>query len=274
MLSKEKLNMIRKLTDKDNNKLMNLILEEPEFNLYIIGDVENFGYDQNFLEFFGEFDEKGVLYAVLVRYFNIFTLYTKDTFDIKGFVDIIENNGELGMLVGKTEIVSKFEGTSLGLNKSELHHFTVLKEINPNFETDKKIIVKKAHIEDIEAIVHLKESIEEFSNGNNNFNEILLNDFKAGTAHGYYAEIDGNIVSYAQTSAENSMSAMVVSVMTDKKYRKMGLASACIKVLCDDLTKQGKTLCLFYRNPEAGAIYRRIGFKEIGMWSMYMQSKK
>lgn len=116
--------------------------------------------------------------------------------------------------------------------------------------------------------------ISEFSNGSNNFKNILLNEFKAGTAHGYYVEVDGNIVSYAQASGENSMSAMVGSVMTDMKYRKSGFASACIKVLCNDLIKQGKALCLYYKNPEAGAIYRRIGFKEIGFWSMYMEAEK
>lgn len=266
--------MIRKLDERDSNNLMKLIMDEPEYNLYIIGDVENFGYSQDFLELFGEFDEYGVISAVLVRYFGIFNLYAKDRFDVNGFVNIMKGYDKLGMLVGKTEIISRFEGTSLGFNKSELHHFAVLRELKPEFKMDKKVIVKKASMEDIGKIADLKDTISEFSRGSNNFKEILLNDFKAGTVHGYYVEVDGNMVSYAQTSAENSKSAMVVSVMTDKKYRKKGLASACLKVLCDDLVKQRKTLCLFYKNPEAGAIYRRLGFKEIGLWSMYLKTEK
>jgi predicted GNAT family acetyltransferase len=266
--------MIRKLTEEDNNILMKLIMEEPEFNVYVIGDIENFGYSKSFLDYFGEFNENGDLFAVLVRYFNIFTLYAKDIFDVDGFFNIIKSYDKFGMLIGKTEIVSQLEKTTLGLNKTEHHNFAVLREINPLFETDKKVIVKKASVEDIEPIAKLRERIEEFSSGSNNFREILLNDFKAGTAHGYYVEVDGRIASFAQTSAECSKSAMVVSVMTDKEYRKRGLASACVKALCDDMIKQGKTLCLFYRNPEAGAIYRGIGFKEIGHWSMYTQREK
>lgn len=265
--------MIRKLTEKDNNNLMKLVMEEPEYNLYIIGDVENFGYNQDFLELFGEFDEYGELLAVMVRYFSIFNLYAKGRYDIDGFVDLMISYVKVGMLVGKTEVISKLGDESLVFNKSELHHFAVLKEVNPSFKIDPKIIVKKANIENIEGIVNLKNSISEFTNGSNNFKEILLNDFKAGTACGYYVEVDGNIVSYAQTSAENSMSAMIVSVMTDKEYRKKGLASACIKVLCDDLTKQSKTLCLFYRNPKAGSIYKRIGFNDIGFWSIHMKTE-
>ncbi|MFL0246063.1 GNAT family N-acetyltransferase [Candidatus Clostridium stratigraminis] len=266
--------MIRKLDESDNNNLMKLIMDEPEYNLYIIGDVENFGYCQDFLELFGEFDECGMISAVLVRYFGIFNLYAKDRFDVNGFINIMKNYKKLGMLVGKTQIISRFEDTSIGFNKYELHHFAVLKELKLEFEIDKKVIVKKANIGDVGRIADLKNMIGEFSRGSNNFKEILLNDFKAGTAHGYYVEVDGNMISYAQTSAENSKSAMVVSVMTDKKYRKKGLASACLKVLCDDLVKQGKTLCLFYKNPEAGAIYRKLGFEEIGLWSMYMKTEK
>lgn len=265
--------MIRKLNGKDNDNLMKLVMTEPEFNLYIIGDVENFGYNQNFLELFGEFDDKNILSAVLVRYFSIYMIYAKGEFDVDGFVNVIKNGDNFETLVGKTDIASKFEKTSLEFNNSEFHHFAVLKEINPSFKADNKSIVKKASIEDIERIVYLKNSIKEFSKGSSNFKEILLNDLKAGTTHGYYIEVGNNIVSYAQTSAENSKAAMVVSVMTDEKYRKKGLASACIKELCNDLIKQQKTLCLFYKNPEAGAIYRRIGFNEIGLWSMYMKRK-
>jgi hypothetical protein len=32
---------------------------------------------------------------------------------------------------------------------------------------------------------------------------------------------------------------------------------------------EGKTLCLFYNTPEEGRIYKRLGFKDIGMWTMH-----
>lgn len=263
--------MIRALNKRDHKKLMELIQEEPEYNLYSLGDIENYGYDKDFIEYFGEFDEAGVIHAVLVRYFGIFNIYAKDSLDINGFVNLIKGYDDLYMLSGKANIASKFEDTDLGFNQSEFHHFAVLKELNNEFAVDKKIIVKKTRIEDVERIAELKGQISEFSSENKNFKKILRNEFKAGTAQGYYVEVAGKMVSYVQTSAENSKSAMVVSVMTAENYRKKGLASGCLKVLCEDLVSQGKTLCLFYKNPEAGAIYRRLGFEDIGFWSMYMK---
>jgi predicted GNAT family acetyltransferase len=138
--------MIRKLNKEDNDNLMRLVMEEPEFNLYIIGDVENFGYSQDFLELFGEFNECGVLSAVLVRYFSYFNLYAKERFDLDGFVNIMKSYDRIAMLSGKTQIVSKFEGQSLGLNSSRLYHFAVLREIKPAFETDEKIIEETKEI--------------------------------------------------------------------------------------------------------------------------------
>lgn len=43
--------------------------------------------------------------------------------------------------------------------------------------------------------------------------------------------------------------------------------------LCDQLLKEEKELCLFYDNPEAGNIYRRIGFEDIGLWMLYSYEK-
>lgn len=39
--------------------------------------------------------------------------------------------------------------------------------------------------------------------------------------------------------------------------------------LMADVLEEGKSLCLFYDNPEAGRIYKRLGFKDIGRWTMY-----
>lgn len=260
--------MIRKLNAKDYEILMTLVKDEPEFNLYIIGDVESFGFEEDFLELFGDINIYGELESVLVRYFNVFMVYSKGDYDVQGYVELIRGK-DFSMLVGKADVTLKFEGTVLELDEPEQHRFAILKDINKEFEIDKNLEVKIATLDDIPKIVSLKSTIKEFNSGNERFAEILINNIKAGTTHGYFIECDGKIVSYAQTSAENSVSAMVVSVMTDRNYRGKGFASTCVKMLCDNMIAQNKTLCLFYKNPEAGAIYRRIGFEDIGFWSMY-----
>ncbi|NLC78278.1 MAG: GNAT family N-acetyltransferase, partial [Ruminococcaceae bacterium] len=86
---------------------------------------------------------------------------------------------------------------------------------------------------------------------------------------GYGIFKDGEMISVAKTTAENDISAMVVGVATLEEYRKKGYASAMVARVCEESLKLGKKfICLFYDNPEAGKIYRKIGFKEIGKYAM------
>ncbi len=54
----------------------------------------------------------------------------------------------------------------------------------------------------------------------------------------------------------------------EKPWRNRGYASAALTRLCAELLAQGKQPCLFYDNPAAGVIYRRLGFEDIGPWNL------
>lgn len=47
---------IRKLTVEDNETVLNLLNKEKECNLFILGDIENHGYDKDFQDLWGEFE--------------------------------------------------------------------------------------------------------------------------------------------------------------------------------------------------------------------------
>lgn len=79
----------------------------------------------------------------------------------------------------------------------------------------------------------------------------------------YFIGIGGRIISSASSTPENSQSAMIVGLETLPGHEKMGLASFCISVLCAELLKEGIMICLYYDNPDAGSIHKRIGFVNI-----------
>ncbi|WP_234780015.1 hypothetical protein [Clostridioides difficile] len=39
--------------------------------------------------------------------------------------------------------------------------------------------------------------------------------------------------------------------------------------LCSELLRENKIPCLFYDNEEAGKIYKKLGFENIGKWGIY-----
>ncbi|MNI57803.1 FR47-like protein [compost metagenome] len=67
-------------------------------------------------------------------------------------------------------------------------------------------------------------------------------------------------------SAESSISAMAVA--TQPAYRGQGLASQRVARLSADMLHEGRTPCLFYNDPQAALIYRKLGYQDIGFWTM------
>ena len=61
---------------------------------------------------------------------------------------------------------------------------------------------------------------------------------------------------------------MIIGVATSEKARKRGLASILMSYLMKEYFKKDKYLCLFYDNPKAGTIYKRLGFIDTEMWVM------
>ena len=79
---------------------------------------------------------------------------------------------------------------------------------------------------------------------------------------------NGIVVACASSAAENSTSAMIIGVCTMKNYRKRGFATACMHALCLKLLDEKKTVCLFYNNPLAAPIYKKVGFEDRGHWAI------
>ncbi|KKK38498.1 acetyltransferase [Mesobacillus campisalis] len=259
--------MIRKLLQADHQAVTEFLSEEPSINLFIIGDIEAFGYDTEFQELWGEFSVDARLKAVLLRYHNSFIPYAKEDFDVEGFAGIIKLLSKEPVLSGKSAIVEQFEKVEgIQLGKKQQTHFAECR--NGKFLGTSSQSIQKAGIGDVDRIINLRQTIEEFT-VNENARLMLRQALETGTGRTYFLEYDGALAACASTAAENSVSAMIVGVCTHKEHRQKGLATAVMQRLFKDVLEEGKTLCLFYDNPAAGRIYKRLGFQDIGKWTMY-----
>lgn len=262
--------MIRKLNENDLQPLMELVGKNPAINLFIIGDVENFGFNQDFQELWGEYDSPGgPLKAVMLRYFGNYLPYAEGTFDTAGFAEIIRMNTAAEMISGASGVVQAFRGKVSIRNEKEMH-FAQLSEMNEEIRRTAAAAtkIKKAAAEDVEAVCSLMDIIEEFEGSPEDSRRSYHQTLESGTGRTYFAEQDGKVIAAASTAAENSLSAMIIGVATHPLYRGRGLATRVVAQLCTDIIADGKSLCLFYDNPQAGVIYKRLGFTDIGSWTM------
>ncbi|SHH94854.1 GNAT family N-acetyltransferase [Clostridium grantii] len=262
--------MIRKLTENDRQIVLEFLSQEAAINLFIIGDIENFGFDQDFQELWGSFNNEEKIQGVLLRYHESFIPYYKDkSFDCKGFKDIILSNKGKVILSGKESVVENFKDILPEATKKSTY-FCELRNKDKLLNECESIEI--AQIEDAEKIYNLLETIDEFNATDTNSIERIENKLKAKSGRIYFMKNEHEeAISVAQTDAENRYSAMVVGVATIKEYRHKGFMSQCLSKLCLDLLNEGKTLCLFYDNPEAGKVYHKLGFETIEKWTMLIK---
>ena len=261
--------MIRKLTEADRELCLEFVSSQPAENLFIIGDIEAFGFDTEFQDVWADFDINGRLRGVLLRYYKNYIAYAPESFDAVGFADIIKNDQEAQMVSGIVQIIAPL----IDHLKSEICSERTLfyAKCEDNSMLDKNLDVSKvreATLEDIDRLLELRGSIPEFSEVGSNPDSVK-HAMQTGVARTFYIEDDGKMVSAASTTAENTYAAMVVAVCTLENYKKRGYATACLTKLARELLSEHKMLCLFYDNPEAGKIYKRLGFVDIGQWTMY-----
>lgn len=249
--------------------VMNFLSEEPAINLFIIGDIENYGFDEDFQELWGCFEDSELI-GVLLRYNHNYIPYYKDArFDITSFIEIIDRDSDPNRIIsGKRSIILRFKGLLKNAFEKELYFCQLntsdaLEGYNHG--------VKTATVEDALRIKELLTHIKEFRSEQSLHDMRRKIETKAGRI--FYIEDQEKVISVSQTTAENSMSAMIVGVATHMDYRGRGLMSSCLSNLCRVLLNEGKTLCLFYDNPKAGSVYMRLGFQPIDHWMMIMENK-
>ncbi len=266
--------MIRKLTESDRELTLAFLNDEPAMNLFIIGDIENFGFHEDFQELWGSFNDLNQMEGVLLRFHENFIPYYKDNnFDIEEFKKIIGSKEIPKKIIsGKEQIVENFKDI-LRTPKEKSMYFCEIKDANKLKEYGNQI--KIATEEDAERIYNLLEDIEEFQTTDTNSVERIEKVIASKTGRIYFIEGEnGELATVAQTTSETATAAMVVGVATKKEYRGKGLMSQCLSKLCHDVLLEGKTLCLFYSNPRAGSVYHSIGFESIGKWMMLVEGRE
>ncbi len=264
--------MIRRLSAKDNDELMRFLEKEREYNIFIIGDIENFGYDTDVVHLYAEYDTAEMVSCVML-YRDSVVYYTIKNETSTEVLDLI-NSLEYKVINGKKTTIDQIKG-SVDYKECREDYFVRIKELQ--MDSTREYMVQKANsVEDLTMVFDLLKTIDEFrykDSDDYTFNRFMTSNMykldpdKEDSIY-FTKDEEGNVLSTAATSASNNFSSMIVAVASDKNKRGNGFAT---KILCEivkEYLKKGKTLCLFYDNPKAGSIYRRIGFEDVGKWTM------
>lgn len=261
--------MIRKLKETDRKSVLEYLYNDPNYNIFIIGDIENYGFDNPIQVIYGELDENNNYLSVFLRYRNNGIYYSHLIRFNKEYLAIFEKErfDNFSAKSGLSDLIKPY----LKAFKMQREYFCKADKITEYVKINDLEIKELKTKDDCEKLYDLLIRIEEFKIGRQSKEEFIrgkLASMKMGKT--FFIEEDNKIVSTVATTAETTKSAMVVAVATDAKYRKKGYVTQLLihlmKIYILDLKKE---LCLFYDNPKAGNIYLKLGFEKIGTWDLY-----
>ena len=264
---------MRILKENDKEALLHYLEKEPEMNLFFTGDLENFGMNSNEVSFYLH-EEKDRWDFVILRFYEFFILYSQyNDFNADAAIEFFKSQEKIECISGNTSLLEKI---SFGFKDWEIQstYMSRCNQVHKQTSFSSDISIRLLTKDEVGKAIDLLMTIEEFRKTyeNTNRDEQIIRtqeemDSKNKVIMGAFRK--EKLLALAETSAETTTSAMIVGVATALDERKHGYASAVVSALCENcFSRNMKFLCLFYDNPEAGRIYNRIGFEEIGLYGM------
>ena len=263
--------MLRRANESDRERLLEYLGREPEFNLFIIGDILNLGMSGEGLDYFVE-EHRGLCRSVLMRYRDALIPWTHDdTLDLCAVAERVNTHLDSPgpwTVHGKADIIDRLKPLlSRAPENDRETFFCSCRHPDAEIPLEQLPLARLATPDDTDEVGGVLASVPEFRR--KEYSHLRGEVEKGQTTISCIRDPEsGRMVSTAAYVAESDQAAMIIGVATLEAERGKGYASACVYRLVEDLEKKGKSACLFFDNPAAGRIYHRLGFNGIGTWRM------
>jgi len=246
-----------KASPGDEGRLRDWLAREPYFNLFLIANLCD-GLGEN-LEVW---EQPGV--GLLQRHGRAWTLDAgprPEEFDFAGAACVVASYppSQVRSFVGRPEAIDPLVDRLSGSRGTVyVQRFAVMRvapePIRPAGTP------RPARLSDLDALAEIYADAEDLSRPRSAVAEQL--------SRTWLVEDNGQITAVAARSAQTDRAAMIGGVFTPPEHRRKGYGSTVVHALAASILEEGRAACLFYHNPEAGRIYLRLGFQELGDWKM------
>lgn len=261
--------MITKVNGDLEKAFWEYVSHEERINLFIIGDVENYGLETDFQEIWLQMCD-GRIVSVMLKYYKSLVIYSyENDFDIDEMISHIQTL-DVKEISGKKSVIQRLLNKYDDFTEYKENSFCSLRSLNKIDSCDmENYTIEKAEIKDLENISIFLNKIKNLKI--HDFIKSKTKQLKDKTGRIYFIKENNEIVSSISTGVETSFLAMICSLATAKEHRKKGLATYIAYILSKQLVNEGKIPCLFYNDEFSEKIYDKIGFKKDYDWSILLK---
>jgi predicted GNAT family acetyltransferase len=258
--------MIRPLTAADLPVAVALLMRDPAHNLYMLGNLETLGLGDPICAFWGDFGQHGApgsLRGLANRYMVNWGVYGAADADWPALAGLLDADAGAARLQDNPGGVPSLLPLLARHRAARVEEEELVQLDAADFRPQPAppgVEVRRATLDDLPELVALYRDAGSMSRSPLGV-ERPLRDTQV-----WVALRDGRIAAAALTNAETGALAMVGGVYTPPFQRGRGLSQAVCSALCAALLASGKTPVLYWENPAAGAVYRKLGFRAVGLW--------
>ncbi len=268
--------LVRLLTAADAPLLEDLYRKDPLRFLTPRMNLEVYGFEGAMIRAWGAFTPDGrALNGILLRFNNTAIIADLEGSAASAFAPTVDGETGLFGVRGTMETVRRVRAnlrryTTNGLEQSVYMRLAV----PPRCPPATLRLARRARPEDLDMLAALiRRGVHDVPDARQRAGETGGNARVCGGREPLSGRTPARISACALLNMEGRDAGLIGGVFTNPASRGKGYAAACTAALCLDLQRDGKMPCLFYENPVAGRVYRRLGFEEIGQWGVLYLNK-
>lgn len=207
--------MMIRCSEKHRQECLAYLRQNPSLNLFLIGDIENYGFNQGFQTVFIDKDE--FVHGIYLVYYHSLVIASEENRVDPQFVERLVQEYEIQAIQGRKEVL---EGLVLDAFSREECLFCELNTLKAESVSDPQI--REARPQDAGRIKGLLDEVFQTDN------EAAMIARRIETREGrhFIIEKGGQVICQANSTAETAEAAILGGVATRADWRRQGLASA------------------------------------------------
>ncbi len=262
--------VLRQLHPEDRHLITGLCKTDPQRFLTPRLNIDHYGLDSPSLHAWGAFSSTtDEMCGLLFRLNNTIIAADVDGRCSAAFVRLIDGETHIAGVRGTADVVSGIQaGVRNYRSVAWEDSFYMRLTGRPDCPAELLTIARLAVPQDIELLSAMYADAGSMYRSRANVAEKLATTTVAVVEEQALGKRAARIVSAGMLSPDGPDAGLIGGVFTLPIVRGRGYAAAIVSLLSLHLQAQNKVPVLFYENPVAGRVYRRLGFEEVGRWAV------